>query len=183
MIEFEKMKNDIQQFINKASDFQILNLHRIVVKLQNKAANLPKQIQLVREPKIVIVKDWWTNLSDEQLLTIDGAIDQLDSGKEINKIKMSKLPSWVVEKYFWANSAITSFNTIVDQIETENKNANPFINSTLSTLELLRLQPQLGETSIHKRDVRMIKLQGRFALIYRFSSQIGGLELIQFVKR
>jgi len=177
----ETMKEEIQQFLTDANDIQIISLHRYSIRLKYKDVNVFNYNQIL-ELKPKIVKDWWTNLTAENIAAIDGAISELDNKKDINKIKISKLSPEMFEQFIWANSAITSFNQIIEQFEADSKNTKSLANYTESTLELLKIQPQLGETTVNKADVRIIKIIYRIKVVYRISQQGNKIELIQFLK-
>jgi len=177
----EQMIEEIKAFLDEASDVQLMYLHKYALKLKANNIQVPKYLQ-VKEPKIKIIKDWWTKLLPDVVANIETTIQQLDNHKDISKARINRLHPSLFDNLIWSEAAITSLEAILEQYETDFKNIGQLINYTQASLELIQSQPLLGEISINKQGVRMIKIIRRIILIYRYSEEKNSLELIQFVQ-
>ena len=94
MTDIDTIRQEVQTYLDNANDMHIILMHRFVTRLEAKAAYVPKT-KAIREPPVKIIKDWWTNLPEQQVLAIESAIAELNKGEGINDLKVKKLhPSW-----------------------------------------------------------------------------------------
>lgn len=94
MTDIDKIRQEVQTYLGNANDMHIILMHRFVSRLEAKAAYMPKP-KGIREPRVEFIKDWWTNLPQQQVLAIESAIAELNKGEGINDLKVKKLhPSW-----------------------------------------------------------------------------------------
>lgn len=86
----------------------------------------------------------------------------------------------MVSIIIWSKQAIASYGENIAQFGENDKQLAQFKNYTQATLELLQIQPQLGDTTVYKADIRKIKIIKRIVLIYRYVHESNTIELIQF---
>lgn len=83
----------------------------------------------------------------------------------------------------WSSLAIETYGQTIEVLTAGGtfNQAEQFKNCTEATLELLKTQPQIGDPTVQKADVRKIKIYKRTLLIYRYVVEKDALELIQFL--
>ena len=88
----------------------------------------------------------------------------------------------MVSIILWSNEAIASYGRFVNTRSSKwtLRDADNFKNYTHATLELLKTQPQLGDPTTYKANIRKIQIRTRMMLIYRHVPDSDTIELIQF---